>query len=460
MAIVTVAGAHGQTVALKFDTQANAVLAQKLAAAITAGVQGGTILPAVDTDGPPPTLPGGATGEFVQTKDGLTILPHGYKAVVDTANQAVIFGSGDNGESVLSSIGNLTFIATGGSGTVAAGGGNNRIVIPGTDKGDWSINTGTGNDVILATGAGNDTINPGGGDNSIQLGGGKDVIQSTGNDTILGGSGSETIAAFGQHSDLIYGNSSNIYFVGTEGSTTIFGGSGSDTFFGGSGPDLIYGGSGGNNFLFAGTGKATLFGGGNGDQLFANGSQDQALHAGAGNETLFGGFASGADTFYGGSGHDVITIGSADTFVAGTGTATVTAGLGSDRFVFTDGEAGGKATITGFTQGSDKIDLQGYGKDEVAKALASQDKSGGSDSITLSDHTKITFVGINSLTASDFVVTGGTGGGDHGGGDHGGGDDDHGHGHGGDHDGHGHGMMGDDDHGDHGAMRDQMFKHS
>ena len=100
MPTVTVAGANSQTVTLSFDTNSNAVLAGQLAAAITAGVQGGSILPAVDTDGPPPTLPPGTIGEFIQTKDGTTVLPPGYKAFVNTAPEAIVFGSGGTGESV------------------------------------------------------------------------------------------------------------------------------------------------------------------------------------------------------------------------------------------------------------------------------------------------------------------------------------------------------------------------
>jgi Ca2+-binding RTX toxin-like protein len=408
MPTVTVAGASGQTVTLSFDTNANAVLAQKLAAAITAGVQAGSILPASSTEGPPPALPPGKTGEYIQENDGLTILPHGYKAVVDTAQEAVIFGSGDADESVLSSTGNLNFFATGGSGTVAAGGGDNRIVIPETDKGNWSINTGNGDDTVLATGGGHDTINAGGGHNAIMLGSGSYDVQSTGDDTVTAGSGHETIAAIGKHRELIYGNSSQLFFVDTSGSATVFGGAGSDTFFGGRGPDLVYGGTGGNNLLFAGTGAATLYGGGNDDQLYAAGDKRQALHAGGGNETLNGAFASGADTFYGGSGAAQITGGAGnDTFVAGTGTATVTAGLSNNVFVFTNGQAGGTELIQGFASGQDTIDLQGYGKNEVTKALKSQVVANGSDTITLSDHTMITFVGVSSLSASDFVTSAG-----------------------------------------------------
>ena len=54
MSTVTVLGAHSQIFTLTYDTAANAALARQLAAAISAGVKDGTLLPAVDTDGPPP----------------------------------------------------------------------------------------------------------------------------------------------------------------------------------------------------------------------------------------------------------------------------------------------------------------------------------------------------------------------------------------------------------------------
>jgi RTX calcium-binding nonapeptide repeat (4 copies) len=275
MPSATVTGAHGQTVTLNFDSNANAALASRLAAAITAGVQNGSIIPAVDTDGPPPALPPGKTGEFVQTQTGSTILPHGYKAFVDTAPNSIVFGSGGKDETVLSSTGNLDFIATGGSGTVVAGGGNNVISIPQGDKGDWSINTGNGNDNVLASGGGDDTISAGGGHNRLELGTGKDFITSLGNDIIVGSTGQETVAAFGDSSDYVVGNASNLFFVGNGGSATIFGGTGSDTVLGGSGPDYVVGGTAGHNLLMGGAGTATLIGGGDGDVLKAGSRQSR-----------------------------------------------------------------------------------------------------------------------------------------------------------------------------------------
>src|SRR5947209_8706649 len=154
---VTVLGALGQSVSIPYSSQENAVIAQRLASTISTLVQQGSVLPASDASGPPPDLLSGQLGEWVQNSPGLTSLQPGYIAVVDTATSSVIYGSGDLGESVLAGTGDTTFIATGGSGTFAGGGGAERVVIPATDDGDWAIYTGPGNDQVLALGSGNDT---------------------------------------------------------------------------------------------------------------------------------------------------------------------------------------------------------------------------------------------------------------------------------------------------------------
>jgi len=406
MTTVTVAGADGKTIHLDYTSSASVAIAKQLAAAITAGVDDGAIIPFQSTGGPPPSLPPGKTGEFIQSTDGVTILPHGYDALVVTAQDAVVFGSGDANEKVLSSTGNLTFFATGGSGSIAAGGGNNSFIIPVSDNGNWLIAGGNGNDFFQALGGGNDTIEAGSGGNSIILGGGSDLVQSSGDDSILAGSGPATIAAIGNANDLIYGGSGTLLFVGGAGSATILGGRGSETVFGGAGTMFVSGGSNGHNMLFAGTGAATLIGGGDDDELFANGSQAQSLRAAGGNETLFAGFASGSVTLQAGSGHDQLIAGLGnETLIAGTGSATMTGGFGNDRFAFIKGEAGGTDLLLNFT-GQDKVDLIGYGSNAVSDALKTQKVSDGSVTITLADNTKITFAGITSLTRSDFVTNG------------------------------------------------------
>lgn len=408
--IVTVPGTNGTTISLSYDSNTNAALAQRIAASIRQGVDNGTETQADNKDGPPPPVPTGKTGEYIQSLQAVTTLPPGYKDVVNDAKPGAIYGSGDPDEGVLSGAkDSLNFYATGGSGTVAAGGGNNYVNIPTTDAGAWLIATGNGNDTIYALGSGNDTISPGGGSNQIYLGAGNTFIDSSGTDKILASTGSETVTATdAKASDLIYGMSSNVYlsFVGGGGATLV-GGSGSDTVFGGAGPALVFGGSKGNNYLQAGSGPATLFGGGNNDQLFAAGSSAQELHAASGNATLFGAFSSGSDTFYGGSGTDQIFGNGVDnTFVAGsTGTATVSAiASANNLFQFINGAAGGTELVDNLTNASQvHIDLEGYGKNEVKNALAGQTTNGSSVTVTLSDNTKVTFENITHLTDKNFV---------------------------------------------------------
>lgn len=411
MTEVTVKGAHNTTVTLTYTSAESVAIAKQIAGLISAGVADGTIIPADSSNGPPPPLGTGQTGEFVASTNTVTFLPHGYDNIVvpDTSSEAVIFGPGDANQSVLAGTGNLNFDAAGGSGSVVAGDGNDQILIPANDPGNWLINTGAGNDTIRALGSGNDTIDTGAGDNYIQLGSGSTQIDTSGSDTILASSGSETVGALGvgtvSATDVIYGNASMLFLV-ADGGATVFGGTGSDTVFGGTGSDLLEGGSAGNNFLQAGNGPATLFAGGNGDQLYAGGSAPQQLHAASGNETLFGGFASGQDTFYGGSGNDQITGSTGQsTFVLGSGNATITAipSTFQNLFDVINGQAGGSDTVMGLTNASQLlISLTNYGPNEAANALAGQVSSGHSVTVTLSDNTQITFENITHLTSSNF----------------------------------------------------------
>ena len=115
--------------------------------------------------------------------------------------------------------------------------------------------------------------------------------------------------------------------------------------------------------------------------------------------------SSGNDTLRAGSGNDQLIGGAgADTFVGGFGNATVTAGFGGQVFEFINHQAGGNELVQGiFDPSSIKIDLEGYGSNEVAKALASQTVQNGSVTIGLTDGTKITFEDVTSLSKSNFT---------------------------------------------------------
>ena len=408
---VTVSGSNNTNITLTFDLTSNLALAQQIAARIATSVADGSLTTTFDTSGPPPTVPAGTTGGYYQVETNFVVLPSDYTVdLVKTPGRAVVIGSGARNEMIMSDSGtDLTFIATGGSGSVVAGGGQSLIYIPGTDRGNWSLFTGSGNDAIVALGHGNDTIGAGGGNNSIILGSGHDSILSVGNDSILGGTGAETVNATAAQSDIIQGDSSKLLFIGGSGGATILGGSGSDTYFGSNvgpvGNQLIKGGSRGHNLLFAGNGAATLIGGGRGDQLFAFGQYDQTLIAGRGNETLSAALSTGNDSIAAGSGRDLLIGGfGSDTFVGGSGHSTVQAGFAANTFEFINHEAGGTQLVTNiFDPNTIRIDLNGYGPGAVAKALASQTVSHGSVSITLTDGTKVTFQDVTSLNKNNFV---------------------------------------------------------
>lgn len=436
---VTIVGSNDTPITLRFDATANFALAQQIAARIAAAIASGQMVTSFDTDGAPPHLPQGVAGAFVQTTDGFVALPHGYTTdLVTKPGDAVVIGSGAANEMILSDLAtNLTFVGAGGSGTVVAGGGTDRLFIEG--NGAWSLNTGNGNDYIQIDGHGSDSIAAGGGANTIMLEGGRTLIRSSGDDTVFAGGGAVTIDATTAQSDLVRGGDANLLFVGGFGGATITGGQGSDTYFGATGgpvgPQLIQGGSRGNNLLVAGDGAATLIGGGNGDRLLAYGSADQLLIAGAGNETLSAAASAGNDTLFAGRGNDMLIGGSGnDTFYGGAGHATIQAGGGSDVFAFVrqaaqaeaedhrhaprfgdDGHGrghgegdggghGGSTLVTGITDpASIKISLQGYGPNEEAYALNHQTVVNGSVTMSLSDGTRVTFQDITTLKPSNFI---------------------------------------------------------
>ena len=404
---VTIHGSQNQTISIGYDTTSNFLLAQQVAAGINAGIAAGTILTEPDNGVPPPTVPASVTGAFVQTQNPFFIMPQGYSIdLVTKPGPALVFGNGTSGETILSDVTtDLSFIASAGSGSVLAGGGDNRLFTSGT--GDWSLYSGGGNDVISALNAVNATIGAGGGSNAILLGSGKDLVLSDGDDSISGGSGAETVDASGASRDQVSGGDSQLLFIGGAGGSTIFGGTGSDTYLGSAGftgSQYIVGGSAGNNYLMAGDGPATLVGGGNNDQLMAYGISDQVLTAASGNETLSAVASSGNDSLSAGSGTDMLIGGSgADTFVGGAGTATVNSPFGNGVFEFINGQAGGTELVTGIFQPSSiKIDLVGYSASEADNALANQTSVNGSVTIGLTDGTKITFQDINSLSKSNF----------------------------------------------------------
>jgi Ca2+-binding RTX toxin-like protein len=204
------------------------------------------------------------------------------------------------------------------------------------------------------------------------------VTSGTGDDTIGLDTGTAQISAGGSTSLAVFGNSGLLTFVGGAGDSTVFAGTGGGTLFGGAGGALVYGGE------VAST-SASLF-----------------YQAGGGNETLDASPSGTNDSMSGGPvvGSHVSIVGGTgnDTFNAGAGADSLTAGSGANVFVFNKAVINGNTPtdiITGW-QNLDNVVLRGYGALNTATIGASS--SGGNTTITLSDNTKIEFMGVASAS--------------------------------------------------------------
>jgi Ca2+-binding RTX toxin-like protein len=423
MPTVTVAGATNQVFGVSYSATDAAGGARTLANIITQQVRSGAAGPFTVYDGSNSRT---ATGVLaVSSVDNLMALGAGVKDVIvnggngDGAQANSIIGAaGMSGVNVLADGGGLYyFTGAGSTGKIVAGDGNNVIGTATAGGGAFTIQTGSGNDIILAL-TGNNTIAAGTGMNRIFLGTGNNVVFSSGADTIAGAAGtsptapgaggSDTIAVTGSNSDLVFGRTSNIYFINGSGQSTVSGGTGSDTVFAGAGGGEFFAGSGGNSVLVGGAGKATFVGTANGDNLQAGGSLGDVLLAGAGNETLTGSNSTGNDTFRAGTGSDALILGSgSDTVIAYTGSATVYGGTGTFLFAAVNGSAGGTDVLTNFDVAKgDRVGLFNYGPNAVQAALATatvNTAGTGATTITLSDNTKITFNGVTNLNSSYFA---------------------------------------------------------
>jgi len=398
--MATISGGTGMQVTLDAGSNDRNGLAGNLANQITAALTGGAL---TRTDN---TNPSTGAGFFVSAAVNTTIAlqPAVLALALTGTRPESVVGSGGQGQAVLAGNGNLTFYTKGGTGTVVTGDGSNLLGTPVVGGGAFTFVTDAGNDTVVAA-SGNNTVSAGAGANLIDRGSGANLIYSNGVDTIGGGSGTGTDTVIGGgYSALIASGSKNLYFVGGTGAVTVLAGTGSDTVFVGTGGGQVTGGSAGNNRLIGGAGSArsTLFGGGNGDVLFARGSGTSLLSAGAGNETLTGAGSTGNNYFFAGNGSALIGGGPGnDTIFAGSGNATVDGGAGKDLVAIVNGRAGGTVLLNGFGNNSpDQVTLQGYAAGEAARAIAA---AGSSNTVVLSDNTRITFGGVSSISSSFFV---------------------------------------------------------
>ncbi|APH59964.1 S8 family serine peptidase [Granulibacter bethesdensis] len=327
------------------------------------------------------------------------------------------------------------------SGPVGFNAANNTFSINGTAgtiKQGSSFKTvfsGDGNDTLVG-GSSAMTFNPGYGNNTILLGTANNIVNSRGQDTITATQGTATVRAYGNA--MVFNNAAQLNFVSSAGASTVIGGSGAMnvnggagklTVFGGTGADTIIGGSAGGSQLTANGAGSTVFANGNGNVLLGSKTGAVTLATQGASNTVFGGIGGGtilsngtndlvvmdlgATTLFGGQNAAIFTnsananiIGETGSYAVsfGSGTSTAWASASTDLFLFANGQASGNVTIGNFQGGKDFIQLQGYGANVVQTVLAGAQQTASGLSLTLSDNTHITLLGVTSLNQYSFMT--------------------------------------------------------
>ncbi len=270
-----------------------------------------------------------------------------------------------------------------GNGTVIGGSGpltvNNGYYYPYY----YGYNPGSG--VLVAGGTNTNTLNLGYGSNTV-VGNAAGAMQ-------ISNSSPNGLLAFTRGTTLITGNGVETV-VGIGGVLTVTGGQG-----------LFLGAPGGNNHITA-AGDATIFGVAAGDVLASSAtytSAQVAIVGGAGAETISGAGSASTNTFFAGSGPEFIQAGDWITsIVTGTGAATVAAGNGISLTAFVKGQHP-DVVMQGFSPAKDYLTFINFGTGEAASALAGAQTVGGSEVLTLSDGTHITFQGLTGLTTGNIL---------------------------------------------------------
>ena len=385
-----------------------------------------------------------------------TLLYGSENTLIDVGSSTTLVGSAGGGDTVVAT-GVATYDATGDFNNVDFFEGENTYN-GGTATGDTVtagsgydlINAGTGYSTVFGGGHStivlNDTVGangdtPGGlvylgdGTSTVDANGSyDDVVTGTNGQTIFGSSVAggtlnvvigDNATSSGAAGNLIVANASTTNVFDSVGGSSIFGGSGILSFVGGAAAggvmsDTIVGGSG-STFLYGSDGDSISFAGDTSGSV-------ATFTAGLGNETLNAANADGRVDFFGSN--DISStatfVGSTTGFnyfqtggnaVAGTdtpgsgGAESLVGGAGTNIFGIADGGSNAHITVFDFAAGNDSVNFLGETQDQINADLSSATVGSingeSALTLTLSDQTTVTFVGITSLTG--HVIGGGTG---------------------------------------------------
>ncbi|MEM9220400.1 MAG: TIGR03118 family protein, partial [Cyanobacteria bacterium P01_F01_bin.150] len=171
------------------------------------------------------------------------------------------------------------------------------------------------------------------------------------NNVILTEAGDDTITARGTNQTLLTGDGNDIVSIG---SGTVDAGDGNNFVAASDGSLVVTAGSGDDTVnLVQGNLAATL---GEGDNHVTSGAGDDSIITGAGDDFVHAG--AGTNTLILGEGDNTVnTIAAQNAFLASIGQTTVITGSGSDTFIVGAGE--GVVTIANFDE-SDRFELVGF----------------------------------------------------------------------------------------------------
>ncbi len=384
---------------------------------------------------------------------GYALLNGGQSTLVDVGISTTVTGSTAGGDTVLGT-GATTYDAVGNGNQVTFvdganvynGGAATDDTITG-GAGSDSINTGTGFSTVFS-GAGSALVTLNDSVGSASTAGGlaylgdghatvvanglfDDVVAATNGQTIFGGTDSSSTLNIAIEDNTTSSGAAGDVITAGAGTTTVFDSVGGNSIFGGAGvlrfvggtpaasdstvpgtssvlADSIYGG-GGSSFIFGASGDSLTFAGD------TSGSVSSFL-AGAGNETLNAVNADGRVNFYGSSytsssetlvgsktGFNYfVTGGNASTVMSGSdttgGSESIMGGTGTNIFGIADGGSTAHITIFDFASGNDSVSFLGQTASETKADLAAATVNATGLTVTLSDNTTVTFVGLNSIS--------------------------------------------------------------
>lgn len=302
---------------------------------------------------------------------------------LDTAGNDVLNGNADD----------YFDIRKGGSDTVNAGGGHDRIYAGAALSSGDVVTGGSDFDILVLSGNYATTLTLGAttvtGVETILVEAGSTIRLALDAATVSSTSGFYIDAQAQLAGDLLYLDGSAVTqafdVVGGAGDDTIIGGAdfnyfegrdGDDYLAGGAGDDQLFG-QGGNDTLLGGDEADYIMGGGGNDIISGGDGDDNALWGNGGDDQISGG--NGDDIIFGNEGNDILD-----------------GGAGADVFVLSNyGGAQGNDQINGFNVTEDTFWIQGLG------AFTGRSESGGNTTLTWS-HGTVQINGVTGLTPGQW----------------------------------------------------------